>query len=61
MCEADHGHIVTAVPHSVKAEAVYKTITSSVNPTVPASILKTHPDWNLFLDDASAAQLFGVR
>ena len=54
-------HIVTAVPHSVKAEAVYKTITSSVNPTVPASILKTHPDWNLFLDDASAAQLFGVR
>lgn len=54
-------HIVTAVPHSVKAEAVYNTITSPVGPAVPATILKTHPDWNLFLDDASAARLFGVR
>lgn len=52
-------HIVTAVPHGVKAEAVYNTITSPVSPLVPATMLKTHPDWNLFLDDASASRLFG--
>lgn len=52
-------HIVTAVPHSVKAEAIYNTITSPLSPLVPATMLKNHPDWNLFLDDASAARLFG--
>lgn len=51
-------HIVTATPHSVKAEAVYNTITAPVNPAVPATILKTHPDWRLFIDAASAARLF---
>lgn len=53
-------HIVTSVPHSVKAEAVYNTITRPVTPDVPATMLKTHPDWKLFIDDASAAQLFGM-
>lgn len=53
-------HIVTSVPHAVKAEAVYNTITRPVTPDVPATMLKTHPDWNLFIDDASAAQLFGI-
>lgn len=52
-------HIVTAAPHSVKAEAIYHTITQPVSPAAPATILKTHPDWKLFLDDASAARLFG--
>lgn len=53
-------HIVTAVPHAVKAEAVYNTITRPVTPEVPATMLKTHPDWRLFIDDASAAQLFSI-
>ncbi len=53
-------HIVSAVPHSVKAEAVYNTITRNVSPEIPAAILKTHPDWRLFIDDASAAKLFGI-
>ena len=47
--------IVSIVPHAVKAEAVYKTVTNGVTNTVPATILKTHPDWNLWLDSASAA------
>ena len=50
-------HIVSAVPHSVKAEAVLNTITKAVTPDVPATLLKTHPDWNLFLDKASASAL----
>lgn len=51
-------HIVTAAPHAVKAEAIYNTVTSPVTPMVPATILKTHPDWKLFIDDASAQKLF---
>ncbi len=50
-------HIVSAVPHKVKAEAVRKTVTYPVVPEVPATLLKTHPDWNLFIDSASASEL----
>ena len=51
-------HIVTVAPHSVKADAIYKTITTPISPMVPATLLKTHPDWHLFIDDASASKLF---
>lgn len=47
--------IVTIVPHSVKAEAIRNTLSQQVTNMVPATILKTHPDWNLFLDMDSAA------
>lgn len=53
-------HIVSAVPHAVKAEAIFNTITKAVSPSVPATLLKTHPDWNLFIDDASASQLLSI-
>lgn len=49
--------IVTIVPHSVKAQAIFDTITQPVNNMVPATLLKTHPNWNLYIDDASAAKL----
>ena len=51
-------HIISCVPHSVKAQAVFNTLTSKVAPTAPASILKTHPDWTLYLDGESAAKIF---
>lgn len=51
-------HIVTSAPHAVKAEAIYNTITSPVTNMIPGTILKTHPDWKLFIDDESAKQLF---
>ncbi|MFA5447946.1 MAG: glucosamine-6-phosphate deaminase [Sphaerochaeta sp.] len=50
-------HIVSAVPHAVKAEAVYNTMTKSLDPMVPATLLKTHPDWNLFIDREAASKL----
>lgn len=50
-------HIVSVVPHNVKAEAVYKTITMPQNPMVPATLLKSHPSWFLFIDDDAAAML----
>ncbi len=53
-------HIVSSVPHAVKAEAVYNTVTHKVDPMIPATLLKTHPDWHLFLDAASASQLIAL-
>ena len=53
-------HIISAVPHKVKAQAVYDTITKPVSPTVPATLLKTHSDWSLCLDMGSASSLLGL-
>jgi len=52
--------IISCVPHAVKAEAIFKTLTQKPNPAVPASILKTHPDWTLYIDRASASKVFPV-
>jgi len=49
------GAILSCVPFKVKAEAVRKTLESPVDPHVPASILKTHPDVTLYLDRESAS------
>ncbi len=46
--------IISVVPHQAKAEAVRKTLTESPGRMVPASMLKKHPDWHLFLDRDSA-------
>jgi glucosamine-6-phosphate deaminase len=54
-------HIISCVPHAVKAKAVRDTLTRKVDPAIPASILKTHPDWNLYLDADSAAGVFPVK
>lgn len=47
--------IISAVPHSVKAEAVRNTLVNGLTNMVPATILKQHPDLNLFLDRHSAS------
>ncbi len=47
--------IVSVVPRKVKAEAVQNTLARPVTPEVPATILKTHADWNLYLDVDSAS------
>jgi glucosamine-6-phosphate deaminase len=45
--------IISCVPHQVKAKAIEKTLHDGVSNLVPASILKTHGDWELYLDQAS--------
>ena len=48
--------IISAVPHAVKARAVRDTLYShTVRNTVPATLLKTHPAFSLFLDSDSAS------
>jgi glucosamine-6-phosphate deaminase len=47
--------IVSAVPHMVKAKAVKDSLLQEVNNMVPGTILKTHDNFNLFLDANSAS------
>ena len=49
--------IISAVPHSQKAVAVKNTLESEITNQIPATILKTHHNWSLYLDKASAALL----
>ncbi len=46
--------IISVVPHRVKAGAVADTLAQPVNPMVPATVLKSHPSWYLFLDGEAA-------
>ena len=47
--------IISVVPHEVKARAVAATLSTPVCPEVPATMLKMHPDWTLYLDKNSAS------
>ena len=50
--------IVCCVPYAVKAGAVEKTLKAKeVTNLVPATLLKTHPDFILYLDMESAAKI----
>lgn len=49
--------IVSSVPHKVKAQAIHDFFSHDVNNQVPATILKTHPNYSLFLDKESASKL----
>lgn len=49
--------IISIVPHEVKAAAVRDTLNGEIGPMVPASILRTHEDWTLLLDEESASLL----
>lgn len=49
--------IISIVPYPVKADAVKKTLTMKITPMVPATILKSHDDFTLFLDADSAKEI----
>lgn len=51
--------IVCVVPDQRKAQAVRASLEGPVDPMVPASILRTHPDVTMYLDRASASLLEG--
>lgn len=50
--------IVTFVPYRVKAEAVRKVFANICTPDVPATALKGHSDWHLYLDAEAASEVF---
>jgi len=49
--------IISIVPHRQKAKAIFDTLNNDPTPDIPATILKTHPDWTLYLDNNSASLL----
>lgn len=49
--------IISVVPHEVKAQAIKDTLASPITNHIPATMLKTHPEWSLYLDNASASLL----
>ena len=49
--------IISIVPYQVKAAAVRDTLNAEIGPMIPASILRTHEDWTLLLDEESASLL----
>ncbi len=50
--------IVTCVPYTVKADAIWKTLTAKeTTPDVPATLLKEHSDFTLYLDMESAERV----
>lgn len=49
--------IVSSVPYKVKANAIKQMICNEVTNRIPATILKTHPQFVLFLDRESASLL----
>lgn len=54
--------IISCVPYPVKAEAVRRTLTAKETTNrIPATILKEHPDFTLYLDRDSARDILTVR
>jgi glucosamine-6-phosphate deaminase len=49
--------IIAAVPDTRKARAVKACLEGEISPTMPASILRTHPNTTIYLDTDSAALL----
>lgn len=50
-------HVISPVPGTRKAAAIAATLKAErPDPMVPASLLKTHPSFFLFLDEGSASQ-----
>jgi len=49
--------IISSVPHAQKAQAIKRTFEGGISDMVPATLLKFHPDWSLFLDRDSASKL----
>jgi len=49
--------IIAVVPDARKAQAVKSCLEGEITPLAPASILRTHPNTTVYLDQNSAALL----
>jgi glucosamine-6-phosphate deaminase len=52
--------LIVSVPGSRKAAIVRRTLEESISTKCPASILRTHPDVTVYLDQESASELGGL-
>ena len=52
--------LIVSVPGPRKAKIVRRTLDEPISTSCPATILRTHPDAAIYLDEESAAELDGV-
>ena len=52
--------IVSCVPHKVKAISVRNTLINKLTDIVPATFLKQHKDFHLYLDNNSASEIIQI-
>ena len=52
--------IISCVPHMVKATAVRNTLLNKVTEIVPATLLKQHRDYHLFIDKNSSSEIIPI-
>lgn len=50
-------HVIVVVPYAIKAATIARMLKTDVTPTLPASMLRTHPSAHLFLDHESSSAL----
>ncbi len=50
-------HIICSIPDLRKANAVCNSLQMEIHPSVPATILQSHPSCEIYLDEASASLL----
>jgi glucosamine-6-phosphate deaminase len=50
-------NIISAVPYKVKAQAIHDTVYSELTNMVPATIMRSHPRLQIFVDADSASML----
>jgi glucosamine-6-phosphate deaminase len=53
--------LILSVPGSRKAKIVYRTLHDPISTACPATILRTHPDATVYLDEESAVELTRMR
>lgn len=53
--------IVSCVPYKVKAISVKNTLINKLTEIVPATILKQHPDFHLYLDIDSSSEIIPIQ
>jgi glucosamine-6-phosphate deaminase len=49
--------LIASVPGPRKAHIVYRTLTEPISTACPATLLRTHPDCTVYLDQESASEL----
>lgn len=52
--------LIVSIPGRRKARSVRRTLLEPISTACPATILRTHPDVTLYLDEESAAELDGL-
>ncbi|MFC4600123.1 glucosamine-6-phosphate deaminase [Cohnella hongkongensis] len=51
-------NIISVVPRQAKARAIMETLKNGIDANIPATIMKSHANWSLYLDKQSASLVY---